>query len=197
MRLLLSVAILASASGFANRALLQRNPAFHIPTKNHIRSKETLLYQVSRHATNETATTVNGSLPKEKEDAFPGATLVDGKITAIPCPEEVDEFPGFNVMRPPPNDMITSWEGIKGQLITHFKYNLEELEKYEDDIEKKDALLEIYKSMQLSRLFEMACHKQYLVSGKKWLQVINLHCYLDLWIIIYCSDTRFNQLLDG
>lgn len=170
MRLILSVALLASASGFTNHAKFRRNVAFQTPTKNRMRSHETLLYQVSRHATNETASTVNGSLPKEKEDAFPGATLVDGKIASIPSAEENDEFPGFHVMRPPPDNLITSWEGIKGQLTTHFKYSLEELEKYEKDIEKKDTLLEIYKSMQLSRLFEMACHKQYLVSDEKRLQ---------------------------
>ena len=110
---------------------------------------------LSRLPINETRST---PVPLGKTDVlFPGAKLdTDGKKAEV-LPLEI--------MRPPPDPSITAWEGIKSQLISNFDVDPQELEKitaeFEDD---KDSLLKIYKSMQLSRQFELACNKQYMVS---------------------------------
>ena len=65
-------------------------------------------------------------------------------------------------MRPPPDPSITSWEGIKRQLISNFSFDPQELESYNTEVEEKASLLTIYKSMQLSRQFENACNQQYM-----------------------------------
>eukprot|EP00804_Cyclotella_cryptica_P008928 CCRYP_012039-RA/>CCRYP_012039-RA protein AED:0.27 eAED:0.27 QI:322/1/1/1/0.85/0.75/8/1267/482 len=100
----------------------------------------------------------NKDLPKEREDAFPGATIVNGKIDTIS-----DENPELDVMRPRSDPQTTSWEGIQSQLVKNFKFDPADLEKYE--MEDKKSLLEIYKAMQLARQFEVACNKQYM-AGK-------------------------------
>ena len=150
--------------------------------------------QVSSRVTNETDTVTNGSMPDGKEDAFPGAKLVNGKIDSLPTRiDEAVAAAGYNVMRPPPNSLTTSWEGIQSQLVANFNYDLKDLESYHADVEHRDTLLEIYKSMQLSRLFELACNKQYMVrrvqTKKIFLSALNdekhafsplLVCHLDL-----------------
>ncbi len=106
----------------------------------------------------------NGTIPgtttlvpaEEANVLFPGATLTNGKISAVPP----------NIMRPPPDPTITSWEGIKSQLATNFGIDPQELDRYHDEIEDKDSLLSIYKAMQLSRQFELACNKQYMVGAR-------------------------------
>ncbi len=67
-------------------------------------------------------------------------------------------------MRPRSDPQTTSWEGIRSQLVKHFKFDPQDLEKYENEMEDKKSLLEIYKAMQLARQFEVACNKQYMVS---------------------------------
>ena len=64
-----------------------------------------------------------------------------------------------NIMRPPPD---ITWDGIKRQLMSNFGFDNQALAKIDEDTETKETLLSIYKSMQLSRLFEAACNKQYM-----------------------------------
>jgi hypothetical protein len=70
-----------------------------------------------------------------------------------------------NIMRPPPDPKLTSWDGIKRQLMSNFGFDYQELARINDDVEDKESLLSIYKSMQLARQFEAACNKQYM-AGK-------------------------------
>ena len=110
---------------------------------------------LSRLPINETRLT---PVPLGKTDVlFPGAKLdTDGKIAEV-LPLEI--------MRPPPDPSITAWDGIKSQLISNFDADPQELERITAEVEDdKDSLLKIYKSMQLSRQFELACNKQYMVS---------------------------------
>ena len=169
MRLLLSIALLTStSSGFSNPSLLHGNPAFiSITTKNAFKDMVALknrreskldMAQVSPRVANETTT----GIPDDKADAFPGATLVNGKIDSVPSIELTSDNE-YNIMRPPPDPSATSWEGIKKQLMANFRIEPDELDRYDAEIEEKGTLLELYKSMQLSRLFEVACNKQYMV----------------------------------
>ncbi|KAL7552710.1 hypothetical protein ACHAWF_015944 [Thalassiosira exigua] len=95
-------------------------------------------------------------LPEDEISAlFPGATFINGEITKIgPLPS--------NIMRPPPDPSITSWEGIKRQLMSNFGIDPQELNNYNVEMEGRDSLLKIYKTMQLSRQFENACNQQYM-----------------------------------
>lgn len=63
-------------------------------------------------------------------------------------------------MRPPIN---MPWEKIASQLETAFGYSQEEIAAYDTAVESdKDALLKLYKAMQLARGFENACNQQYM-----------------------------------
>jgi len=63
-------------------------------------------------------------------------------------------------MRPPIN---LKWDKVASQLETEFGYSPEEITAYDDAIESdKDALLKLYKAMQLARGFENACNQQYM-----------------------------------
>lgn len=97
-------------------------------------------------------------VPEGKGDAFPGATIINGKINTVS--DEAEHKP----MRPRSDPLVTSWEGIQDQLIKNFKLDPKDLKKYDEEMEDKDSLLEIYKAMQLARQFEVACNKQYMVS---------------------------------
>lgn len=89
----------------------------------------------------------------EVDALFPGASLsVKGEIDAIPP----------TVMRPPPDPKITSWDGIMRQLTANFSIDPQKLEDYSIEVEDKESLLRIYRSMQLSRQFENACNQQYM-----------------------------------
>ena len=81
----------------------------------------------------------------------------EGKVHHID--EHEDEN---NIMRPPPDPKLTSWDGIKRQLMTNFGFDHQELTHINEAIEDKESLLSIYKSMQLARQFEAACNKQYM-----------------------------------
>jgi len=121
-----------------------------------------------RLASNETASEMLGSasfVPSDEATAlFPEATLVNGEIVAT-APKVNGEIVATapEIMRPPPDPFFTSWEGIKRQLITNFGMKPHELEDYSAEIEDRDSLLKIYKTMQLSRQFEVACNRQYMM----------------------------------
>ena len=99
------------------------------------------------------------TIPQGKEEAFPGVTFVNGKIDSF-SEEETDPT---TPMRPRSDPLTTSWAGIRQQLIKNFNMDPSMLEKYDEDMEEKDTLLEVYKAMQLARQFEVACNKQYMV----------------------------------
>lgn len=68
-----------------------------------------------------------------------------------------------NIMRPPPDPFLTSWEGIRSQLISKFNIDPRDLDIYSADMEDTKFLLKIYRSMQLSRQFEVACNREYMM----------------------------------
>ncbi|CAJ1933571.1 unnamed protein product [Cylindrotheca closterium] len=64
------------------------------------------------------------------------------------------------VMRPPIN---LPWDSISSQLQESFGYSAEEIAAYDSTLESdKDALMKLYKAMQLARGFENACNQQYM-----------------------------------
>ena len=71
-----------------------------------------------------------------------------------------DAEEGPNPMRPPIN---LPWDKIASQLEENFGYTAEEIQGYSDAMENdKDALLKLYKAMQMARGFENACNQQYM-----------------------------------
>lgn len=63
-------------------------------------------------------------------------------------------------MRPPIN---MPWESISEQLESAFGYTPEEIAAYHDAVETdKDALMKLYKAMNIARAFENACNQQYM-----------------------------------
>ena len=64
------------------------------------------------------------------------------------------------VMRPPIN---LPWEGISKQLQEKFGYTAEQVAAYSAELDNdKEALMKLYKAMQLARAFENACNQQYM-----------------------------------
>lgn len=64
------------------------------------------------------------------------------------------------VMRPPIN---LPWSAISQQLQDKFGYTADEVESYSAQLDNdKDALMKLYKAMQLARGFENACNQQYM-----------------------------------
>ena len=100
-------------------------------------------------------------LSTKEADALFATLDQEGKVHNI-TDEHEDEN---NIMRPPPDPTLTSWDGIKRQLMTNFGFDLQDLSQINEQIEEKESLLSIYKSMQLARQFEAACNKQYM-AGK-------------------------------
>jgi len=96
-------------------------------------------------------------LINEEADALFATLDPEGKVHHI---DELDDE--SNIMRPPPDPKLTSWDGIKRQLMSSFGFDNQELTQIHDDIEDKESLLSIYKSMQMARQFEAACNKQYM-----------------------------------
>lgn len=63
-------------------------------------------------------------------------------------------------MRPPIN---LPWEGISKQLQEKFGYTPEQVAAYSAELDNnKEALMKLYKAMQLARAFENACNQQYM-----------------------------------
>ena len=88
---------------------------------------------------------------------------LNGLLTRATVFDEMKDVLRPNIMRPPPDPFITSWEGIKDQLISNFNIDPQDLEIYSAEIEDPEFLLKIYRSMQLSRQFEVACNKEYMM----------------------------------
>lgn len=64
------------------------------------------------------------------------------------------------MMRPP---ISLEWEKISDQLQSSFGYSAEEVNAYDQTLEKdKGALMKLYKAMQLARGFENSCNQQYM-----------------------------------
>jgi TPP-dependent pyruvate/acetoin dehydrogenase alpha subunit/pyruvate/2-oxoglutarate/acetoin dehydrogenase E1 component len=81
--------------------------------------------------------------------------------TAAPeTTETVTKAQEPQVMRPPIN---LPWEGISKQLQEKFGYTPEQVAAYSAELDdNKEALMKLYKSMQLARAFENACNQQYM-----------------------------------
>mmetsp|Transcript_10801 Transcript_10801/g.29845 ORF Transcript_10801/g.29845 Transcript_10801/m.29845 type:complete len:817 (-) Transcript_10801:60-2510(-) len=75
---------------------------------------------------------------------------------AVATEEEVAEP---TVMRPPIN---MPWPEIASQLEDAFGYSAAEVESYAAFENDKEAVLKLYKAMQLARAFENACNQQYM-----------------------------------
>jgi len=61
----------------------------------------------------------------------------------------------------PPIDYV--WEDVSAQLVDAFGYSQAEVDKYAGDVDNdKEALMKIYKALQLARGFENACNQQYM-----------------------------------
>ena len=86
------------------------------------------------------------------------ATLDSETTEAINGEEEEEEQQPF--MRAPIN---LKWDEVASQLQESFGYSAEEIAAYDTAVESdKDALLKLYKAMQLARGFENACNQQYM-----------------------------------
>eukprot|EP00986_Skeletonema_menzelii_P009936 scaffold4643_cov174-Skeletonema_menzelii.AAC.8 len=96
-------------------------------------------------------------LSNKEADALFATLDREGKVHHIDERESEN-----NTMRPPPDPKLTSWDGIKRQLMTNFGFDHQELAHINEVIEDKDTLSGLYKSMQLARQFEAACSKQYM-----------------------------------
>jgi TPP-dependent pyruvate/acetoin dehydrogenase alpha subunit/pyruvate/2-oxoglutarate/acetoin dehydrogenase E1 component len=81
--------------------------------------------------------------------------------TAAPeTTETVTKAQEPQVMRPPIN---LPWEGISKQLQEKFGYTPEQVAAYSAELDNnKEALMKLYKAMQLARAFENACNQQYM-----------------------------------
>jgi hypothetical protein len=99
-------------------------------------------------------------LSNDEADALFATLDPEGKVHHIDGLEDVN-----TIMRPPPDPKLTSWVGIKRQLMLNFGFDHQQLSHINDEVEDKESLLSIYKSMQLARQFEAACNKQYM-AGK-------------------------------
>ena len=62
-------------------------------------------------------------------------------------------------MRPPIN---MPWDNVKSQLKDAFGYSDEKIAEYEQLDGNKEELMQIYKAMQMARVFENACNQQYM-----------------------------------
>ena len=86
------------------------------------------------------------------------ATLDSETTEAVNGEEEEEEQQPF--MRAPIN---LKWDEVASQLQESFGYSAEEIAAYDTAVESdKDALLKLYKAMQLARGFENACNQQYM-----------------------------------
>jgi hypothetical protein len=73
---------------------------------------------------------------------------------------EVESTETFTPMRPPIN---MPWSEISSQLVSEFGYTPEEAESYSSALDNdKDALLKLYKAMNMARAFENACNQAYM-----------------------------------
>lgn len=73
---------------------------------------------------------------------------------------EVDVAQTFTPMRPPIN---MPWSKIADQLVSEFGYTTEQANSYSATLEKdKDALMKLYKAMNMARAFENACNQAYM-----------------------------------
>jgi len=79
--------------------------------------------------------------------------------TTVPETAADEETDVFEPMRPPIN---MPWGSIKDQLIESFGYSPEEVDEYDNNVENKDVLMKMYRSMQLCRGFENACNQAYM-----------------------------------
>lgn len=86
------------------------------------------------------------------------ATLDSETTEAINGEEEEEQQQPY--MRAPIN---LKWDEVAAQLQESFGYSAEEIAAYDTAVESdKDALLKLYKAMQLARGFENACNQQYM-----------------------------------
>jgi TPP-dependent pyruvate/acetoin dehydrogenase alpha subunit/pyruvate/2-oxoglutarate/acetoin dehydrogenase E1 component len=78
---------------------------------------------------------------------------------AVEQEEMVAEEQGPELMRPPLN---LPWEAIATQLMNKFGYSASDIAQMESYDQDKEALMKLYKAMQLARGFENACNQQYM-----------------------------------
>lgn len=73
---------------------------------------------------------------------------------------EITATEDVGVMRPPIN---LHWDKVAAQLQESFGYSPAEIDAYDKELEgNKEALMKLYKAMQLARAFENACNQQYM-----------------------------------
>mmetsp|Transcript_25762 Transcript_25762/g.38290 ORF Transcript_25762/g.38290 Transcript_25762/m.38290 type:complete len:774 (-) Transcript_25762:115-2436(-) len=66
----------------------------------------------------------------------------------------------FTPMRPP---IDLPWDKVTSQLVDAFGYSPEEVSAYSDALDNdKEALLKLYKALEMARGFENACNQQYM-----------------------------------
>lgn len=81
------------------------------------------------------------------------------QMTATVSETTTEAAEEFTPMRPP---IDLPWDGVTTQLTDTFGLTPEEIASYESIDSDKDALLKIYKAMQLARAFENSCNQQYM-----------------------------------
>ena len=146
MRVLGIASLLVAASGFTPPSVLHQGsfaPASKLASSEVDAGLTSLLLANSRQSI----------IANVSDDLLNRATVFGERNDVLPP----------NIMRPPPDPFITSWEGIKDQLISNFNIDPQDLDIYSAEIEDTEFLLKIYRSMQLSRQFEVACNKEYMM----------------------------------
>eukprot|EP00559_Dactyliosolen_fragilissimus_P004791 CAMPEP_0184865404 /NCGR_PEP_ID=MMETSP0580-20130426/17982_1 /TAXON_ID=1118495 /ORGANISM="Dactyliosolen fragilissimus" /LENGTH=805 /DNA_ID=CAMNT_0027364595 /DNA_START=27 /DNA_END=2444 /DNA_ORIENTATION=+ len=110
-------------------------------------------------AASATAFTVNRKSGHISPSSIASKSSLTKLSTATVSETEVSDAP-FAPMRPP---IDLAWGDITTQLVEKFGYSPEEVAGYDDSLENdKEALLKLYKSMQLARGFENACNQAYM-----------------------------------
>lgn len=100
------------------------------------------------------------STPTFATNKYEKLVYVASKMAATIAEAEQTEEETFNPMRPPIN---IGWDEISTQLMDKFGYSAEEVEAYNNDLESDtEALMKLYKSMNLARAFENACNQAYM-----------------------------------
>jgi TPP-dependent pyruvate/acetoin dehydrogenase alpha subunit/pyruvate/2-oxoglutarate/acetoin dehydrogenase E1 component len=88
------------------------------------------------------------------------APRVDSALNTATMSAETTSSSEPTVMRPPIN---LGWNEISAQLQDKFGYSAADIASYSDELEgDKDALMKLYRAMQMARGFENACNQQYM-----------------------------------
>jgi len=117
------------------------------------------MHMLTFHQTFLTSRSVPSRPSKNVGAAFAPSTRLQMSTTVSEAETETAAVEP-EVMRPPIN---LQWDQISQQLQNKFGYTADEVANYSAELENdKEALMKLYKAMQLARGFENACNQQYM-----------------------------------